>query len=196
LGWQRAGHGRKVSIAAPAVKPAVFMDSPASSASTPPARKFWRRWFVDPLLQQLKQGVSPEKIALTLAVGSAVALFPILGTTTLLCLAAGIVLRLNQPIIQGINFLCAAIWIPLFIAFVRLGDRMTRTASASLNVPAMASLLAHHPREFLHQFGVTAWHGIFGWAVAMVVWTPSAYLLSRPVLRAAARRIGRRRQAA
>ena len=172
------------------------MVAPSSVPPPPPARKFWQRWFVDPLVQQLRQGVSAEKIALTLAVGSAVALFPILGTTTLLCLAAGIVLRLNQPIIQGVNLLCAFVWIPLFVTFVRLGDRLTRTASASLNLPAMVALFGHHPREFFHEFSVTAWHGIFGWAVAMPVWIPFAYFVTRPPLRAAARRLAQRRPVA
>ena len=58
----------------------------------------------DPIVQQLTQGLSPEKIALTVAVGLTIAVNPIIGTTTILCFFAAWALRLNQPIIQAINW--------------------------------------------------------------------------------------------
>ena len=164
------------------------MSAPAKS----PRRKFWHRWLIDPIRQQLTQGVSPEKIALTLALGSALALFPILGTTTLLCLTAGIVLSLNQPILQAINALCGFIWIPLLVAFVRLGDALTGNPSASVNFPEMAALLRHHPWEFFQRFGATALHGLLGWCVAAPVWIPLVYFAARTPLRAAALRLRHR----
>jgi len=49
-------------------------------------RTFWQRRLLDPVLHQLTQGITPEKIALTFAVGSSIAMLPLLGTTTLICL--------------------------------------------------------------------------------------------------------------
>lgn len=158
-------------------------------------RKFWQRWFTDPILRQLTQGVTPSKVALSLAVGSALALFPILGTTTTLCVLAGIALKLNQPIIQGVNALCTFIYFPLLVAFVRLGDTLARTAHSSLDIPKMMSLFAHHPRVFFQEFGVTALHAILGWAAVAPFWVPAVYLISLRPLRAAARRMGRRQPA-
>jgi uncharacterized protein (DUF2062 family) len=168
---------------------------PEASSAPSQRRKLWQRWFADPLVQQLTQGVSPEKIALTLAVGSAAALFPILGTTTLLCIAAGVALKLNQPIIQSINALCGLIWIPLFIAFVRLGEILTRAGATKLDISAMFPMFRHHPAEFFREFGATAWHGVLGWAVFAPIWIPLAYFVTRFPLRAAARKIKRRGQA-
>jgi uncharacterized protein (DUF2062 family) len=90
-------------------------------------------------------------------------LFPILGTTTTLCIIAGIALGLNQPIIQGVNALCTFIYFPLIYAFVRLGDTLARSGKSDLNIPVMISLATHHPRDFVHQFGVTALHAMLGW---------------------------------
>lgn len=153
---------------------------------------FWRRRVVRPVLQQLAQGVSPEKIALALALGSALALFPILGTTTLLCLAAGFLFRLNQAILQAINGLCTLIWVPMLAAFVHLGDAISRR-TASLNFSVMASLFRHHPAEFFHRFRITALHALLGWAVVAPAWIVLGYLLLRLPLRAAAARLERRR---
>src|SRR5262245_45120940 len=64
---------------------------------------FWRRRVIGLIVAQLTQGVSPEKIALTIALGSTIAIFPIMGSTTLLCLIVGVWCKLNQPIIQLVN---------------------------------------------------------------------------------------------
>jgi uncharacterized protein (DUF2062 family) len=154
-------------------------------------RKFWQRWLVDPVMKQLTQGVTPTKIALSLAVGSALALFPILGTTTALCTLAGILLGLNQPIIQGMNALCMFIYFPLLVVFVRLGDMLARAAPSSLDIPLMISLFAHHPREFFREFGVTGLHAILGWVTVAPFWMVLIYFLTLPALRVAARRISK-----
>jgi uncharacterized protein (DUF2062 family) len=146
---------------------------------------------VEPIIRQLTQGVSPKKIALTLAVGSALALFPILGTTTALCLLAGVLLGLNQPIIQAINATCIVVYFPLIAVFVRLGDVLSGSARSSLDVPLMISMFSHQPREFFSQFGVTALHAVLGWAAVAPVWIPMVYVVALRPLRVAAGRIGR-----
>lgn len=163
--------------------------TPEPEVAAAPKRAFWQRWAVEPIRKQLTQGVSPGKIALSIAVGSALAFFPILGTTTTLCLLAGVLLGLNQPILQGINALCAIAYFPLLIAFVRLGEHLTGAGATSLNIPVMYALAYHHPGEFFRQFGVTALHAMLGWAVVAPFWTVGLFYLLLPTLRAAERRI-------
>ena len=160
----------------------------------PVKRSFWRRWLLDPIVKQLTQGVSPGKVALSVAVGSALALFPILGTTTTLCVIAGIALGLNQPILQGINALCIFVYFPLIVAFVRLGDRLVGSSPSRLDIPVMGSLISHHPREFFSRFGVTALHAALGWAIVAPFWITLVYFGSLYPLRAAARKIALRRK--
>jgi uncharacterized protein (DUF2062 family) len=154
-----------------------------------PKRKFWQRWLVDPITRQLTQGVTPQKIALTIAIGAALALFPILGTTTTLCVLAGIFLGLNQPIIQGVNALCTFIYFPLIVVFIHFGDFLTGKPPSSINIPVMISLFTHHPGQFFREFGVTALHAILGWAVVAPVFVPVVYLATLAPLRAASRKI-------
>jgi hypothetical protein len=157
------------------------MFDPSPAAARP--RSWWRRRLLDPLREQLTQGVTPERVALTLAVGSALALFPILGTTTLLCALVGVALRLNQPIIQSVNLVCAVIYLPALVALVRLGDRLAGGVRSSLDIPVMVALFRQHPAEFYHRFGTTAWHGILGWLVLVPIWLAVIYLGALPALR-------------
>jgi uncharacterized protein (DUF2062 family) len=170
----------------------VTQNPEPAPAATPRKRKFWQRWLVDPIGRQLTQGVTPKKVSLSLAVGSALALFPILGTTTTLCIIAGVALRLNQPIIQGVNALCTFIYFPFMYAFVRLGDTLAGGARSDLDIPVMISLFTHHPRDFLHQFGVTALHAILGWVVIAPFWIPLVYIIALKPIQVTARRVRRR----
>jgi uncharacterized protein (DUF2062 family) len=171
--------------------PSILESHMPEGPDTVHKRRFWQRWLIDPIMRQLTQGVTPAKIALSLAVGSALALFPILGTTTALCILAGITLGLNQPIIQGVNALCFLVYFPLMVVFIRLGDTLAGSTGSSLNIPLMISLFGHHPREFFREFGVTGLHAILGWGVVAPFWITLIYILTLPALRAAARRISK-----
>ena len=164
------------------------MNEQPSAEAAAAARTPWQRHVIDPIAVQLTQGITPDKIALTLAVGSALALFPILGTTTLLCLAAGVLLRLNQPIIQMVNALCTPFHLPVIYFLVRFGNWLFAAPNEHLGIRMMNHMLWEDPREFFEKFGVSALHAIAVWAIIAPFWTVSLYLLALPVLREVLRR--------
>jgi uncharacterized protein (DUF2062 family) len=159
----------------------------ASPVDAGPPRTPWQRHVIDPIASQLTQGITPEKVALTLAVGTALALFPILGTTTLLCIAAGVLLKLNQPIIQIVNALCTPIHLPVIYLEFRFGNWLFGVPSPHLGI-LMNHLLWSDPREFIEKFGLTAMHAITGWICVAPIWTLLVYVMALPVLREALRR--------
>src|SRR6185436_5374216 len=116
-----------------------------------------QRRVLDPIVAQLTQGITPEKIALTIAVGSALALYPMLGVTTIFCFLAGILLRLNQPIIQVVNYLCFPVHLTTIYYCWLWGDRLFGTPHPRMPVRATAEkmwrLLWDDPGQLIHQFG-------------------------------------------
>ena len=141
-----------------------------------------------PVLAQLTQGITPEKIALTFAVGSACALFPIFGTTTLLCTAAAIVLKLNQPLIQVLNQLLLAAYFPVMYLCIRFGETLLGAPRVSFDIARMNDLFWHAPREFLQQFGATALHAVLAWCLLAPVFGAAIYFATLPLLRRFAQR--------
>src|SRR5471032_1986618 len=89
-------------------------------------KKFWRERVVGLIGSQLTQGVTPQKIALTVALGINLAMFPILGSTTLLCAAFAFWFKLNQPIIQLVNWPAYPLQFAMLLPFVRLGEWLLR----------------------------------------------------------------------
>ncbi|MBX2963132.1 MAG: DUF2062 domain-containing protein [Cyclobacteriaceae bacterium] len=65
-----------------------------------PLKKLWQL-----IIKALKQGITPHKLAITIAAGAVIALFPVYGLTTLLCFAVAIPFRLNIIVIQAVNYL-------------------------------------------------------------------------------------------
>ena len=72
----------------------------------------------------LSQGISPHKLALTVALGVIVGILPTVWGSTLVCAILAVILRLNQPCIQAANFLVYPIQIALFLPFHHLGARV------------------------------------------------------------------------
>jgi uncharacterized protein (DUF2062 family) len=155
----------------------------AGEAADPGERPgFWRRRVVRPLAALLGQGTTPETLALSLAVGLVLGLFPILGTTTLLCLGAGVAFRLNHVALQLANQLAWPLQAPLILAFVRLGEALVRAPRATLDPVALAGQLREDALGFVVEFGRTGLHGILGWSLAAPALLFVAYVCLRPLL--------------
>lgn len=73
---------------------------------------------VDPLMDQLKSGVSPEKLALSLALGVVGGVFPVPGLTTLPCVLFTVLFSLNPVAPQVVNILVTPLCfmgVPIFM---------------------------------------------------------------------------------
>ena len=127
---------------------------------------FLRRRLWDPLLALLKQGVTPEKLALSVALGCALGLFPMLGTTTTLCAIAALVLRLNLPAIQLVNFFVYPLQLALFIPFLKAGAWLIGGPPVSVNITQVYGRLE---KDFWGTLGTYWWANVGAvglWALA------------------------------
>lgn len=161
--------------------------SEPGSAVVEPVQSFWRRRVLGPVLAQLRQGITPEKIALTAALGAVIAVFPILGSTTVLCGLVAWGLRLNQPIIQLVNYLCYPLQFVLLLPFYRAGEWFG-APHVALSIPEMMSRFQAGPMEFIAEFGLVALGGVAAWIVAAPLAIMALYFGLRPALRRLARR--------
>ena len=129
----------------------------------------------------LRQGVSPRRLALTLALGFAIGCIPVVGIPSLLCAALALALRLNLPAIQAANYAAMPLQLALIVPFVRLG----RWIFASGPHPAAASsALLHLPLPHLvAMLGSLAVHAMLAW---LLIAGPAVLLITvalTPMLR-------------
>ena len=70
----------------------------------------------------LKEGMSLRKIALCISLGFVLGIFPVLGVTTFLCTVAALVLRLNLPAIQVVNYMVYPLQLVMLAPFYGTGS--------------------------------------------------------------------------
>lgn len=155
----------------------------------------WRRWVVRPVVQQLTQGTSPQKIAQALAYGLTLGIFPIIGSTTLLALLVGIPLRLNQPVLQAFKTLATPLQWASVLGFYRLGEWLYGAPHVSLSIPRMMERFFAEPGPFFRDYGMTALYGITVWLLMAPVLLLALYAISRPLIEGMAAQLTRRHAA-
>lgn len=128
----------------------------------------------------LRQGISPERLALTLALGFAIGCLPVIGIPTALCLLVALGLRLNVPAIQAANYLAMPLQVALIFPFVRLGGWMF-----AAHQPMNAGLLHESPLKLIWASGNIAGEALAAWAVTAI----PTVLLMTIVLTALLRRV-------
>ncbi len=150
---------------------------------TPTQASFWQRRVVAPILGQLKQGISPEQIALTIALGGVIGIFPILGATTFLCAAVGVWLRLNQPIIQLVNYLVYPVQLLLLLPFYRAGETLFQQPHVPIfSLTELMHRFSADPKAFMIDYGMVGVYGVVVWCLVAPVLIAAAYYGLRPVL--------------
>jgi uncharacterized protein (DUF2062 family) len=82
-------------------------------------------------------GLSPATIALMLAVGVVLGVFPVYGCPTILCVGAAFVLRVNAPALLLINQLTTPLQLAMFLPLNRLGSLVLRLY---ITLPASGSI--------------------------------------------------------
>lgn len=83
----------------------------------------------------LSQGISPQRLALTLALGFAVGCIPVVGVPTVLCATLALALRLNLPAIQAANYAAMPLQLILIVPFARLGQWLVTADSSRVLDP-------------------------------------------------------------
>lgn len=133
------------------------------------------------ITQQLKQGATAEGLALTCSVGFALAVFPALGTTTILCLLVGLLLKLNQPTLQAVNYLFAPIQLLLIPVFLNIGAWIFSVPAVSFNPKTIVIEFFDSPSIFFVNYGLAGLRGMIAWMLIMPVITFITYLVLKVV---------------
>ncbi|MGD0734725.1 MAG: DUF2062 domain-containing protein [Terracidiphilus sp.] len=121
----------------------------------------------------LRQGISPQRLALTLSLGFAIGCVPVVGIPTLLCAGLALALRLNLPAIQAANYLAMPLQLLLVVPFVKLGGWLFD--AGPIHSAQIKALLHTSPLDV-----VTQLTGMFGHALAawLLIAVPTVVLLT------------------
>jgi uncharacterized protein (DUF2062 family) len=142
----------------------------------------WRKKLT-PVLDLFTQGLSPEKVALCIAVGVMMGIFPIFGVTSILGLAAALVLRLNLPAMQLINYLVYPLQLVLVIPFIRMGEWIFGSSTMHITLDRLMVLARSDFWEALTILETAILQAVAAWLVVGSALVPCLYLVVKLLLR-------------
>ena len=127
-------------------------------------------------------GLTPRKLALTICVGAALGIMPLVWGTTLICVLLAYLLGLNQVALQSVNYLLYPVQLALLVPFFKLG-----TWLFPWGPPVQPRLLASMIRNPISSLNILCWVTLKSLAAWLVTAIPAA-LLAYVILRAVAPR--------
>ena len=141
------------------------------------------------VVRWLSQGISPRRLALTLALGFAIGCIPVIGIPTVLCATIALALRLNFPAIQAANYAAMPLQLALIVPFMRLGRWLVSTETSR---PQVTHALLRLPvLDVAARIGSLAGQALLAWllvaipAVALMTLTLTLMLRRIPAVDAA-----------
>jgi uncharacterized protein (DUF2062 family) len=131
----------------------------------------------------LRRGTTPEKLALSIALGIALGITPAVGLASLLCLAAAIPLGLNAVAVQLANCLVYPLQIVLLIPFIRIGEWLFAARPQKLSAARMLDSIRHCNWTVIQTLGGAVLHAVVAWLLVGSLAALVTYALLVPLLR-------------
>ena len=144
---------------------------------------FLRRRITGPVLDLLRQGVTPEKIAISISLGITLGVTPVIGSTSILCFLAAVVLRLNLPAIQLVNYLVYPLQFALLIPFFRMGEWIFAAQPSNVSVAHVLELIRADVWSAITILWTATLHALVAWLAAGSLAALAMYLVLAPALR-------------
>jgi hypothetical protein len=146
-------------------------------------RDFLQRRLVAPLLALLRQGVSPRELALCLALGTTIGLIPVFGVSTALCALVALLLKLNMPAIQLVNYLLTPVQLLLIIPLLRFGEHLVGAPPYPVTLESGLALLSRGVVDAIRILSTAIAHATLGWLVLAPLLVIILYRGLEPVFR-------------
>ena len=139
------------------------------------------------MLAFLQQGISPEKMALALAIGTTIGILPLLGATTLLCTLIAFWLRLNMAFLQLVNYIVYPIQLVLYIFFLRIGAGLFSNEKFNYSLEDITNMLTNDPMDTIAKFFIVNLCGLLLWLLLAPVLFGASYFIGLIVFRSMAK---------
>jgi uncharacterized protein (DUF2062 family) len=129
------------------------------------------------IVELFTQGLTQEKIALSIAMGICAGSFPVLGLATPMCALLAIVFKLNMGIVQLVNYVAAPLHFMLIPTFLWVGSFLPWNEPLVFDMPALKAMLPHTWVGFLKLLGSYLSGAVVVWLVFMPVATVLLYFV-------------------
>ena len=134
------------------------------------------------IVSVLKSGAHPKRLAMSMAAGVTLGIFPMLGVTTAACAVVALSFRLNLPVIQLVNYIVYPLQIALLLPFYKFGN-VIFAPQQTVNIDALKELLlSGRLMQVMTTLAEATIHAAGAWLLISPVVFVTVQLGLRPVL--------------
>jgi uncharacterized protein (DUF2062 family) len=141
-----------------------------------------------PIGAALRQGATPHELALAIAAGAVLGVFPLMGATTLFCAGVAWAFRLNLVAIQVANYAVYPVQLACIALFFRWGAQLFGLSGVGIAPSQLAALFEQGFFQAIGSLGLALGYAISTWALVALPLFGLIYWLTRRLLQA---RLGR-----
>jgi uncharacterized protein (DUF2062 family) len=145
-------------------------------------RKYKDR-LVSTLMKFLTQGLTPQKLAFTLALGITLGIFPVIGPVTGMCILAAFLFRLNQAALQFVNYIVYPFQIICLIPFYNLGAFLFNDSNFKLSLTSLKQKFSQDILATLVELWSATWHAAVAWLIVAPILVGLIYYSCYPMLK-------------
>lgn len=142
---------------------------------------FFKARVVDPIVSLLRMGLTPKKVAWSVALGVVVGVFPALGWTSMVGLLLGLLFRLNQPALQAANYAVYPLQFLLLIPFYQLGAGLFSAPLPAQDARDVVAIIDRGLPFAIQVLWTTTWHAIVVWCALAPLATLTIYVVLVPM---------------
>jgi uncharacterized protein (DUF2062 family) len=122
-----------------------------------------------PVNRMMRRGTSNAEVAFTVLAGACLAVFPLIGITSVFCAYTAHRFRLNHLLIQAVNVVAFPLQLALLIPFIRLGETVFRAKERMpYSLGQMLEMLAAEPHQVLGTFLNATLYAVGAWCLTVL----------------------------
>jgi uncharacterized protein (DUF2062 family) len=140
----------------------------------------WKNKATRRITEVLKQGITPEKLALSLSLGITVGIIPLYGFTSLIVTLIALVFRLNFALTHAVHYIVHPLQIALIIPFMKLGEIFYDGTLIPNSIKNFMFMVNNDLWGTLHNFWVAYLSAFLIWLIISI---PLVLILYRSLIR-------------
>lgn len=131
-------------------------------------KNFIQTRLVYPIVNFLKQGLSPSLLAEAITWGILFGIIPLLGTTTALCAVTSVIRKINMAAIQLVNWLVYPLQLLFYIPFIKLGGWIMH-APIPLSISQVKEMIETDFMAFLRLYAKANIGAVIVWLIISLI---------------------------
>ena len=118
--------------------------------------------------ESIQKGLTKKKLVISITLGLIGGIFPVLGTTTVLCIGLTFLFRANHAIVQLVNWLVYPLQILFLVPFLKYGSDILGSSEFNLTINQILDDFKAGFLQGLETIGMAHVYGVIAWLIVSI----------------------------